>query len=57
MVSDVGVGLAAGLLGGAVGLIFGSIRLPALIRILRVNARIAQGYGKALTPFKALNGL
>ena len=32
-----------GLLGGAVGLILGSIRLPALIRILRVDPRIAAG--------------
>ena len=38
-----GVGLAVGLLGGAVGLILGSIRLPALIRILRVDPRIAAG--------------
>jgi len=38
-----GVGLAVGLLGGAVGLILGGIRLPALIRILRVDPRIAAG--------------
>ena len=38
-----GVGLSVGLLGGAVGLILGSIRLPALIRILRVDPRIAAG--------------
>ena len=38
-----GTGLAIGLLGGAVGLILGSIRLPALIRILRVDPRIAAG--------------
>ena len=38
-----GVGLGVGLLGGAVGLILGSIRLPALIRILRVDPRIAAG--------------
>lgn len=40
---EAGVGLAVGLLGGAVGLILGSIRLPALIRILRVDPRIAAG--------------
>ena len=34
---------AVGLLGGAVGLILGSIRLPALIRILKVDPRIAAG--------------
>ena len=38
-----GVGLSVGLLGGAVGLILGSIRLPALIRILRVDPRTAVG--------------
>lgn len=36
-------GFSIGLLGGAVGLILGSIRLPALIRILRVDPRIAAG--------------
>ena len=38
-----GVGFGVDLLGGAVGLILGSIRLPALIRILRVDPRIAAG--------------
>ncbi|MCH7841200.1 MAG: sulfite exporter TauE/SafE family protein [Chloroflexi bacterium] len=38
-----GMGLGVGLLGGAVGLILGSIRLPALIRILKVDPRIAAG--------------
>ena len=38
-----GVGLGVGLLGGAVGLILGSIRLPALLRILRVDPRVAAG--------------
>lgn len=43
MAIEGGVGLSVGLLGGAVGLILGSIRLPALIRILRVDPRIAAG--------------
>ena len=38
-----GIGLSVGLLGGAVGLILGSIRLPALVRILRIDPRIAAG--------------
>ncbi len=38
-----GIGFGVGVLGGAVGLILGSIRLPALIRILRVDPRIAAG--------------
>jgi uncharacterized membrane protein YfcA len=36
-------GLATGLLGGAIGLIMGSLRLPALIRILRMDPRMAVG--------------
>ena len=43
VVAEGGIGLTVGLLGGAVGLILGSIRLPALIRILRVDPRIAAG--------------
>ena len=43
VVAEGGIGLGVGLLGGAVGLILGSIRLPALIRILRVDPRIAAG--------------
>ena len=38
-----GMGLGVGLLGGAVGLILGSIRLPALIRVLKMDPRIAAG--------------
>jgi hypothetical protein len=37
------VGLAVGLLGGAVGLILGTVRLPALIKILKIDPRIAAG--------------
>lgn len=37
------VGFAIGLLGGAVGLILGSLRLPALITILGVDPRVAAG--------------
>ena len=43
MLLEGGVGLGVGLLGGTVGLILGSIRLPALIRILRVDPRVAAG--------------
>ncbi len=43
MSAEAGIGLGVGLLGGAVGLILGSIRLPALIRILKVDPRIAAG--------------
>lgn len=37
------VGFAIGLLGGAVGLILGSLRLPALIMILGTDPRVAAG--------------
>ncbi len=40
---EAGIGFGVGVLGGAVGLILGSIRLPAMIRILRVDPRIAAG--------------
>ncbi len=43
MLAEGGIGFGVGLLGGAVGLILGSIRLPALVRILRVDPRIAAG--------------
>ena len=43
IVAEGSIGLGVGVLGGAVGLILGSIRLPALIRILRVDPRIAAG--------------
>lgn len=37
------IGFAIGLLGGAVGLILGSLRLPALITILGIDPRVAAG--------------
>ena len=42
-VAGAGVGLGVGLLGGAVGLILGSIRLPVIARILRTEPRVAAG--------------
>ncbi|MBI4232846.1 MAG: sulfite exporter TauE/SafE family protein [Chloroflexi bacterium] len=38
-----GIGLGIGLLGGAVGLILGSIRLPTLIQVLKMDPRVAAG--------------
>ena len=38
-----GIGLGIGLLGGAVGLILGSMRLPVLINTLRMDPRLAAG--------------
>ena len=37
------MGLSIGAVGGAVGLILGSIRLPAMIRVLHIEPRIAAG--------------
>ena len=51
-----GIGLGVGLLGGAVGLILGSIRLPALIRILRVDPRIAAGTNLFIGVFIGASG-
>lgn len=41
--AEAGIGASVGALGGAVGLILGSIRLPAMIRILNIEPRIAAG--------------
>ncbi|MBI4199606.1 MAG: sulfite exporter TauE/SafE family protein [Chloroflexi bacterium] len=43
MTAETGIGLGVGLLGGAVGLILGSIRLPAMVRILGIDPRVAAG--------------
>ena len=40
---EAGIGFGVGVLGGAVGLILGSIRLPAMIRVLRIDPRMAAG--------------
>ena len=41
--TEAGIGLGVGVLGGLLGLILGSIRLPAIIRILHIDPRIAAG--------------
>ncbi len=46
--TEAGIGFGVGLLGGAVGLILGSLRLPALVRILRIEPRIAAGTNLAI---------
>lgn len=42
-VSEAGIGFGVGLVGGAVGLILGSIRLPAMMRLLGTDPRVAAG--------------
>jgi len=46
--TEAGIGLSIGLLGGSVGLILGSIRLPALVRVLKMDPRIAAGTNLAI---------
>ena len=43
LVASAGAGLGVGLLGGAVGLLLGSVRLPLMLRILRTDPRVAAG--------------
>ena len=43
MAGAAAIGAGVGLLGGAVGLILGSIRLPAMVRTLHINPRVAAG--------------
>jgi uncharacterized membrane protein YfcA len=42
------IGFSIGLLGGAVGLILGSLRLPALIAVLELDPRVAVGTNLAI---------
>jgi len=57
VMAESGVGLSIGLVGGAVGLILGSIRLPAIIRILKIDPRIAAGSNLFIGFFMGIAGL
>lgn len=50
------LGLIIGTLGGAVGLILGSLRLPALIRILGVDPRVSVGTNMAIGALLGASG-
>ena len=50
------IGLSIGLLGGAVGLILGSIRLPALVRVLRMDLRVVAGTNLLIGFFLGVTG-
>ena len=50
------IGLSIGVLGGAVGLILGSIRLPALVRILRMDLRVVAGTNLLIGFFMGVTG-
>ena len=49
-------GLAIGLVGGAVGLILGTLRLPMLIQILRLDPRVAAGTNLVVGTFLGVAG-
>ena len=51
-----GIGLGIGLLGGAVGLILGSMRLPVLINTLRMDPRLAAGTNLAIGLLLGVSG-
>lgn len=53
---EVGVGLLIGLVGGAVGLILGSLRLPAMLRRLKMDPRQAAGTNLVVGLFLGLSG-
>ena len=56
VISEGGIGFAIGLLGGAVGLILGSIRLPAMVRFLGIDARTAAGTNLTIGAFLGTAG-
>lgn len=51
------IGLGVGLLGGMVGLVLGSIRMPAMISILKLPTRIAIGTNLASSAFMGTIGV
>lgn len=51
------IGLGVGLLGGMVGLVLGSIRMPAMISILKLPTRIAIGTNLASSAFMGTVGV
>jgi uncharacterized membrane protein YfcA len=51
------IGFGIGLLGGVVGLVLGSIRLPAMISILKMEPRVAVGTNLAASSVMGLSGL
>ena len=46
--ADSGIGIVIGLIGGAAGLVLGSLRLPFLLNVLRMDARYAAGTNNAI---------
>ncbi len=55
--AEAGIGLSIGVLGGLVGLILGSLRLPAMLRFLGMAPRFAIGTNMAVGLTTGLSGL
>ena len=51
------IGFGIGLLGGIVGLVLGSIRMPAMISILKMEPRVAVGTNLAASSVMGISGL
>jgi uncharacterized membrane protein YfcA len=56
MVSEVVVGLAIGFLASLTGLMLGSLRLPMMIRVLRIDAGVAVGTNMVIGCLTAFSG-
>ena len=50
------IGFFVGILGGLVGLVLGSIRLPAMIKILKTEAKIAVGTNMLISSVMGMSG-
>ena len=55
-VFEVVLGFIVGLVGGAVGLILGSVRLPIIIRVMRADPRVAAGSNMIIGSFLGVFG-
>ena len=51
------IGFGVGLLGGLVGLVLGSIRMPAMISILKMEPKVAIGTNLAASSIMGISGL
>ena len=53
---DSGIGVVIGLIGGAAGLVLGSLRMPLLLNVLRMDPRYAAGTNNAIGVFAGTFG-
>ena len=56
IILESGIGLGVGVLGGVVGLVLGSIRMPAMITILKMEPRAAVGTNLAAASVMGISG-